>query len=269
MSQSTQFVLSVQPWKHLALPQLAIHVLRLGFHWIELPIQPGFPVEPTRIEQDLPAAVKLLADLGIGVVNVTAALPLDDERLYAACAAGAIHMHRVIFKRTHASYWESEAEARRQLDAAIPLCERYGMKIGIQNHTDGSIPLNSMGLYHLSKEYDPRHVGAIWDTAHHALHGEDAHTGLELVRSHLCGVHLNNAIWRRVSGPEEAEVRYAPYFCMGKQGRISWHEVAAGVKQAGYTGPLTLTAEYSDENYADRLLEADLAYARAVFAGVS
>ncbi len=111
MSGLPEFAVFVKPWKELALPQLALHVLQLGFKLIELPIRPGFPVEPARIEQDLPAAVKLLGDLGIGVVNVTAALPLDDERLYAACAAGGIRMNRVIFKRVHPSYWESEAAA--------------------------------------------------------------------------------------------------------------------------------------------------------------
>ncbi len=61
-------------------------------------------------------------------------------------------------------------------------------------------------------------------------------------------------------------MRYAPYFCLGRQGRISWREVAAAVKAVGYTGPLTLSAEYSDEMYTDRLVVEDLAYAREVFA---
>jgi sugar phosphate isomerase/epimerase len=265
--QKTQFAVFVKPWKNLALPKLALHVQELGFNLIELPVRPGFPVEPDRIEQDLPEAVKTLADLGISIVNVTVALPLTDERLYAACAAGNITMNRIMFKRTSPSYWESEAEARRQLDAALPLCERYGVKLGVQHHYGGSVPLNSMGLYHLVKDYDPRWVGAIWDPAHNALQGEDALTGLEMVQSHLCMVNLKNAYWRRTSQPDGNETQWAAYFCAGPHGRISWADVAAGVKRVGYSGPLTFSAEYSDDNYTDRLLEADLAYARRVFDG--
>lgn len=263
----TQFAVFVKPWKNLSLPKLALHVKELGFHLIELPVRPGFPVEPARIEQDLPEAVKLLGDLGVSIVNVTVDLPLTDERLYAACAANNISMNRVMFKRSSPSYWESEGAARRQLDEAMPLCERYGVKIGVQHHYGGSVPLNSMGLYNLLKDYDARYAGAIWDPAHNALQGEDALTGLELVQSHLCMVNLKNAYWRRTNPPDGGVAQWGAYFCAGPHGRTSWADVAKGVKQVGYTGPLTFSAEYTDDTYTDRLLEADLAFARKLFDG--
>jgi sugar phosphate isomerase/epimerase len=266
-STKTQFAVFVKPWKNLELAKLALHVQELGFNLIELPVRPGFPVEPAHIEQALPAAVKLLGDLGISIVNVTVDLPLTDERLYATCAASGITMNRVIFKRTSPSYWESEAAARRQLDVALPLCEQYGVKIGVQHHYGSSVPINSMGLYHLVKDYDPRWVGAIWDPAHNGLQGEDALTGLEMVQSHLCMVNLKSAYWRRTNPPDGSTAQWAAYFCAGPHGRISWADVAKGVKQVGYTGPLTFSAEYTDDTYTDRLLEADLAYARRLFDG--
>ena len=61
-----------KPWKALWLPELAHHIESLGFEWIELPVRPGFQVEPEKIERDLPAAVKILGEQGIGVLNVTA-----------------------------------------------------------------------------------------------------------------------------------------------------------------------------------------------------
>jgi sugar phosphate isomerase/epimerase len=263
----TEFAVFVKPWKALSLPKLALHVQALGFNLIELPVRAGFAVEPARIEEDLPAAVKTLGDAGVRIVNVTVDLPLTDERLYAACAANGITMNRVIFKRSSPSYWESETAARRQLDAALPLCEQYGVKIGIQHHYGGSVPINSMGLYHLVKEYDPRYVGAIWDPAHNALQGEDALTGLEIVKSHLCMVNLKNAYWRRTNPPDGSTAQWGAYFCAGPHGRTSWAEVAQGVKQVGYSGPLIFSAEYTDDTYTDRLLETDLAYARKLFHG--
>jgi hypothetical protein len=99
------------------------------------------------------------------------------------------------------------------------------------------------------------------------LQGEDALTGLELVQSHLCMVNLKNAYWRRTSHPDGSETQWGAYFCAGPHGRTSWAEVAAGVKRVGYTGPITFSAEYTDDTYTDRLLESDLAYARRLFDG--
>lgn len=259
------FAVFVKPWKAMTLPEVGKHVKQLGFDWIELPVRPGFACQPENIERDLPQVVKTLADLGVSILNVTVALPLTDERLYAACAAAGIKMNRVIFGRDGLGYWEAEAKARRQLDAALPLCERYNLQIGIQHHYGGSVPINSMGLYHLVKDYDPRYVGAIWDPAHNALMGEDPETGLEIVQSHLCMVNLKNAYWRRVSGPEAEVAEWQVYWTLGREGRASWSQVAKKVRAMGYSGAICFSAEYTSEHEVDRLIVEDLAFAKSLW----
>lgn len=266
MTQINPFALFVKPWKQLSIPELGRHVRKLGFSWIELPVRPGFACQPESIERDLPAAVKTLADLGVQVLNVTVALPLTDERLYAACREAGIGMNRVIFSRQGLGYWAAEAQARQQLDAAMPLCERYNFQIGVQNHYGGSVPINSMGLYNLLRDYDPRCAGAIWDPAHNALMGEDPDTGLEMVQSHLCVVNLKNAYWRRTGGPEAEVAQWQVYWTSGRQGRASWPAVAAKVKAMGYQGPICFSAEYTAEHEVDRLIGEDLAFAQTLFA---
>jgi sugar phosphate isomerase/epimerase len=201
----------------------------------------------------------------VSVLNVTVALPLDDERLYAASVEAGVRMNRVIFGRNNLPYWEAEAKAQRQLDAALPLCEKYSFQIGVQNHYGASVPMNSMGLHHLLKDYDPRYVGAIWDPAHNALQGEDPDTGLDMVQSHLCVVNLKNAYWRRVSGPEAETADWQVYWTSGRQGRASWPAVAAKLKAMNYEGPICFSAEYTAEHEVDRLIVEDLAYARSLF----
>jgi sugar phosphate isomerase/epimerase len=266
MNSKIIFAVFVKPWKKLPLPELAKHIRRSGFSWIELPVRPGFPCEPEAIETALPDAVSLLADEGIRVLNVTAALPLDDERLYAACLKAGITMNRVMFDRQEGeNYWEAEMRARRALDAAIPFCEKYGFQIGVQNHSGRNVPVNAMGQYHLLKDYDPRYVGAIWDPAHNALEGEDPEPALDMVASHLCVVNLKNAFWKRVNGPEAQAAAWSIYWTTGRNGRASWPRVAAKLKQINYQGPLCLSAEYSAETEVDRLIVEDLAYAKACF----
>jgi sugar phosphate isomerase/epimerase len=264
-TRQNSFAVFVKPWKRLAIAEMGQHVRKLGFGWIELPVRPGFACEPETIEHDLPRAVKTLSELGVGVLNVTVSLPLDDERLYAASVAAGVKMNRVIFGRGGLGYWEAEANARRQLDRALPFCERYGFQIGVQNHYGGSVPINSMGLYNLLKDYDPRYVGAIWDPAHNALQGEDPDTGLDIVQSHLCVVNLKNAYWRQVSGPEAEVTQWEVYWTSGRHGRASWPAVAAKIKQLGYTGPICFSAEYTAEHEVDRLIVEDLAFARMLF----
>jgi sugar phosphate isomerase/epimerase len=265
LTNTTEFALFVKPWKRLSLPELGEHVRSLGFDLIELPVRPGFPCEPERIERDLPKAISILGDDGIRILNITAALPLNDERLYAACAQSGIRLNRVIFDRAGRDYWEAEAAVRRELDGAIPLCERYGVRIGVQNHYGSSIPVNEMGLYHLVKDYDPNYVGAIWDSAHNALEGIEPEPALEIVASHLCIVNLKNAYWRRISGPESELARWEVYWTSGRQGRASWPRVAAKLKAMNYQGPLCFSAEYSAEEEVDRLIVSDLAFAKSLF----
>ena len=92
------FALFVKPWKSLSLPELVKHIRKLGFEWIELPVRPGFLCEPEAIEKSLPEIVRILGEEGVKVLNITASLPLSDERLYAASVKAGIHMNRVLFR---------------------------------------------------------------------------------------------------------------------------------------------------------------------------
>ncbi len=255
-----------KPWKALPLPQLAAHVRSLGFDWIELPVRAGFPVEPENIERDLPAAVRLLSEQGVSVLNITADAPLDDERLYSACAEAGIGMNRVMFRQRTLDYWAAEAKARRKLDAALPFCERYGLQIGVQNHSGRFVPVNEMGMFQLLKDYDRRYVAAVWDPAHNALEGIDSDAALDIVSPYLCVVNLKNAYWRRVTGPEAVTAEWRVYWTSGAQGRASWARVIAKLRTLDYRGPICFSAEYTDEARVDELIARDLEFARGLLA---
>jgi sugar phosphate isomerase/epimerase len=262
--QKNLLAVFVKPWKSLSVAELGAHVRRLGFAWIELPVRPGFPCRPETIERDLPEAVRVLGDCGVQVLNVTVELPLDDERLYAACAAAGVDLNRVMFRRHQRPYWEAEEAARRQLGAALPLCERYGVRIGVQNHAGDFVGVHEFGLHHLLKDYDPRYVGAIWDAAHNALEGMEPEPALDVIGDRLFIANLKNGYWRRISGPEAEAAVWKTYWTSGRQGRASWPRVIAKLREIDYTGPICLTAEYSDEHAVDRLIAEDLAFAQSL-----
>ena len=260
---TAEIVLGVftKPWK-MPLPELAAHVKRLGFDAIELPVRPGFQVEPDKVAEDLPQAAKQFADHDVAIASIAGP---TDERTIAACADAGVPIIRIMVEIGDDGYLASEARAQKELDAKIPLLDRYGVKIGVQNHCDRYI-CNAMGLLHLMEKYDPKHIGAVWDAAHAALNGEDPELGLDIVWSHLCMVNLKNAFRRRTTGPEAEDVEWRHYWTSGRQGLASWPRAAVELKRRGYKGVVCITAEYDDQAATDRLAAEDAAYARSLFA---
>jgi hypothetical protein len=118
-SKSVYFAVFVKPWKKLAIAELARFIRQMGFEWIELPVRPGFPCEPETIEKTLPEAVRVLGEEGVQVLNITASLPLTDERLYNGSLKAGVKMNRVIFERQEGeNYWDAEKHCRKTLDEA-------------------------------------------------------------------------------------------------------------------------------------------------------
>lgn len=256
-----KFTVFTKPWK-MRLPDLAAHVKSLGFDGVELPVRPGFQVEPERVEKGLPEAVRILGDAGLTIDSIAGP---TDERTIAACAEAGVPTIRICVSVGEGGYLATEARLQREYDALAPILQRYGMRIGIQNHCGHDV-CNAMGLRSLIGRYNPKQFGAVWDAAHSALNGEEPELGLDIVWSHLCMVNLKNAFWQRINGPEAEYAKWAPYWTSGRHGLASWPRVAAELKRRGYSGVVCLTAEYSDEASVDRLAAEDLAFAKSLLA---
>ncbi len=260
-TQGIQLSVFTKPWK-TSLDRLGEHVARLGFDAVELPVRPGYQVEPAEVARGLPRAARQLAEHGVGIHSVAGPA---DEATIAACAEAGVPIIRVMARVGEGGYLAAEAETRREYDALVPLLDRHGVTLGVQNHCDRFVP-NALGLRALIGGYDPKHVGAVWDAAHEALAGMEPEMALDVVWSHLCLVNLKNGFWRRASGPETDETRWQHYWTVGKLGLASWPRVAAELKRRGYGGTVCLTAEYSDQASVDRLIAEDVALAKRLLA---
>jgi sugar phosphate isomerase/epimerase len=250
-----------KPWKQ-PLPQLAEFVAGLGFDAIELPVRPGYQVEPADVAKGLPQAVQVLAQCGVKIASIAG--PTDEATL-AACAESGVPVIRICVGVGDEGYMASEARLQREYDALVPLLDQYGVTLGIQNHCDRNI-CNAMGIRHLIEKYDRRHVAAVWDAAHNALNGEDPEMAIDIVWSHLCMVNLKNAYWQRTNGPEAEVAQWHPYWTLGRHGLASWPRVAAELKRRDYSGVVCLPAEYTDEHAVNRLIAEDIAFAKSLFA---
>jgi sugar phosphate isomerase/epimerase len=253
-----------KPWdKNLSLEALGKKMKALGVDGVELPVRPGYQVEPAGVGQGLAEAKKILADQGIKIGSVAGSV--DEPTISAMGAAGIKILRICVGIDMKAGYLATERQLRQQWDALIPLLDRTGVSIGVQNHCDYCVG-SAVGIMHLIEKYDPKHVSAVYDPAHCGLDGEPELMGLDIVWSHLSLVNLKSAFWQRANGPDEPEADYKVVWSTCHHALYSWSALVNALKERGYAGDICLPAEYTGPKgmaMGDdclRYLKEDIAY---------
>lgn len=259
---SIAFSVFTKPWK-MPLSALGEHVASLGFDAIELPVRPGYQVEPEDVARGLPEAARILARSGVRIASVAGPA---DEATVMACAEVGVPVIRAMAPIGREGYVATVRALQAEYRSLIPALECTGITIGVQNHSERYVA-NALGLRDLLAPFDPRHVAAVWDAAHEALNGVEPEMALEVIWPHLCMVNLKNAFWQRTNGPESEVAAWRPYWTAARHGLASWPRVVAELRRRGYSGTVCLPAEYTDEEAVDRLIVEDLAFARRLFTG--
>jgi len=249
--------LFTKPWKSLSLPELAAHVKSMGMNGVELPVRPGFQVEPANVRTALPEAVKVMADHGLKIFSIGSD-PLPE--IIEACGSCGVGILRTMPKiETHQTYLEAEGAWRNLYSSLVPVLKDHGVRLGVQQHA-GPFISSAAGILRLIENLPPEQVGAVWDPAHCSLAGERPEYAADILWKHLCMVNMKNAIWRRVTGPEAEEVKWDRYWTSGKHGLTSWSEVARVLHTRGFKGIILHFAEYADHDSVDRLTKQDMDY---------
>lgn len=257
------FSLFVKHWKDRTAAELGSFVKGIGFDGIELPIRAGHQIEPATASLTLPTFAAQLAEQGVRIFSVTAPI---DEQIFAACAEARVPLIRIMVPIGPDGYKATEENMKRKLEEVVPLCEKYGVKIGVQQHY-GNYMIDSNGIMRLMENIAPRHVGVVWDAAHDAFAGQQPEYGLDIVWSHLAMVNLKNGFFVRSNGPEAETAEWKRHFTTGRHGMAHWPRITRYVKERGYTGVVCLTAEYTDLDNKDRYIAQDLEYAKSLFYG--
>lgn len=264
MGKKYQYSIFTKPWKNQSVDELGKFINSLGCDGIEFPLRTGYQVEPDNAVADLPKFTKKLDEYGLKVFSVAAS---TDENIFAACQAAGVPIIRIMVPIDPVKgYMESEKAMRQELDKAVKLCEKYGVKVGIQHHY-GNFVSNSMETRHLIESYDPKYIAAIWDAAHSGLAGEEPEFGLDVLWSSLCMVNLKTAYYKLTTGPEAKEALWDRYFTTGRHGMSSWSRVAKYLKKRDYSGIICLPAEYTDEKNVEKYIEKDVKYVKSLLEG--
>lgn len=257
-----QFSVFTKPWRHLSSFELGKSVKEWGFDGLEFPLREGYQVEPQDAAKGLPRLVKEMSDFGLKIFSVASS---TDEAIFAACAEAQVPLIRIMAPVDRKlGYLASESKLRSELEKLIPLCEKYKVKVGVQQHHGDNI-CDSTGLVRLLESLDPRHIGAVWDAAHDALAGQQPEIGLPMVKSHLFMVNLKNVWYMKTGVPKDTYTEWTRYFTTGNCGLASWPRVADTLKSIGYQGVVCLTAQYNSEEFINSYIQSDLKLAKSLF----
>jgi L-ribulose-5-phosphate 3-epimerase len=112
--------------------------------------------------------------------------------------------------------------------AVIEMLERYGLKLGIENHPEKT-PEELLTL--IGNDSEGR-VGAAVDTGWFGTHGYDASVALDKLQDHLLAVHLKDVL--QAGGHET---------CRYGQGCVPIEECVNVLKRVGYTGSVCVEHE--------------------------
>ena len=256
------YTVFTKPWPTKSLDELGKFVAGLGFQGVELPVRPGFQVEPGRVATGLAEAAKILGDHGVKIGTVAGP---TDEATIAACGGAGVPIIRVCVRLDpKKGYMAEEARIKTEYEALVPTLEKHGVAIGIQNHCDNNVN-HAMGIRHLIEGFEPKHFCAVLDQAHCGLNGEPPEYAIDIVWSHLKVLNLKSSFWVRSNGPDASEAEWKKYWTTGRHGMAYWTRVVRELKKRDYSGDICLTAEYTDDDRVDDLIAEDIAYAKHLF----
>ena len=249
-----------KPWRTLSPQELAEHVAELGFNGIEFPLRDGYQVEPKNAESAFPAFVETMRRNGIAVASAASG---TSENIFAALQAGGVDLLRIMADvDPKKSYLECESEWAEKLYALLPLCEKYGVRVGVQQHC-GAFVFNTMELRRLLEKLDRRYIGGVWDAAHSGLAGEDPARTLDIIWDYLYLINFKNAYFKR---REDAPPRFEPYFTTASDGFSDWDRAVGYALERGYGGAFCMPAEYTDHANTDAYAAQDLIYLKTLTA---
>ncbi len=224
-----------KPWAGLPGDELGRLIAGIGFAGAEIPVRDTAYVTPATAEAELPKFTAQLRAEGIEPISVASDL---SEQVFAACAEAGVPMIRIMAELGPDGYAASVQRNRAILEEAAVLTERYEVQVGVQPH-HGRYIASTLGVLQLLEGL-PDRFKLVWDAAHDALAGDHPAVTLELGADRLGIVNLKNVHYTRTDGVWKTN------FVEAEEGLSDWPAVFAALQKVNYTGPICLTAQYSD-----------------------
>lgn len=233
-----------KPWQNLEIGALADLIAELGFDGIELPVRPGFQVEPDTIETTLPEAVRSFKERGLAIHSVAG--DLDEQTATALVGSGVPILRTMLKIESGKSYRENVESFRDTCQEIGAVLEGTGTTIGLQNHCDEFVT-SAIGVIHAIDPLPEEQVTAVLDLGHTGLDGEMEDIAIDIAWPRLSLINLKNAIRFPEGKDKFGATIWKRTWVPGREGYTSWSTVIEELAKRNYQKPICLTCEYKDE----------------------
>lgn len=276
MKEEIKFSVFTKPWKNISLEKLADLVGEMGFDAVEYPFREGYQIQPSDGAKGILELCRVFRTHGIDVTSIAGGVDVRviegtsqvvgiNDDLFAACSDAGIRIIRICQGlEKNLGFQKNIENIQRKYTVIQRLCEKYGITLGVQMHNGLNIS-NAAETYILLKDFDPRHIAAVWDSGHSGLAGNEPEIALDMLWHHLCMVNFKAAYYHRLNGPEAAEAEWSAYWTTGRHACGSWKRAVDYLKLRDYQGVICLPAEYSDESHVEEYTREDLQYIKQLF----
>ncbi len=240
---------------------------KMGYKWVEpcflmgrcLLSNAGY-CHVTSLDTDPQQILDLCAQAGVKISGLSSHSDLLNPEWGVLYARRGIRYARAlgvkIVQITEDMYppkWMTEDDAyavmRINLRSIVETCEENGVWIAIEQHGPYTAKIKS--LTRILELVDSPWIRVNYDCGNTYLAGEDPYAMLEAVIDRVVHVHAKD-ISQKQAATERGKVTGTAVGCACGDGEIDWHRLVKRLKQAGYTG--VLSVECGTEDQAQRSL---------------
>jgi L-ribulose-5-phosphate 3-epimerase len=241
-----------------------------GFDGIDLTVRPGGHVLPERASVDLPRAIDAIRSSGLAVPMITtdltsASTPVAKPLLQAAARSGVRYFKTGYWRYTASPDVRAQvATAGEALAGLAALAGECGIELGFHNHA-AYIGAALWDIAPALDRLDPRWAGYYFDPRHAVAEGGGGSwkAATRLVAPRLKMLAVKDCVWAK--GTNGWRIDNCP---LG-EGLVDWAWVATALRDARFSGPISVHLEYEIPAGTQHTLEAarrDLAFARRALA---
>jgi L-ribulose-5-phosphate 3-epimerase len=234
----------------------------LGFDGVDLTVRPKGHVLPERAAEDLPRAVDTLRKHGLSVPMITTEITSATDPAANPILRTAASLGIPFFKPGYWRYTKGPVEARvKEVGADVRrlamLAAEHRIAMGLHNHSGDYVGEAVWDTWEMIRDLDPRWTGFYYDPGHAAIEGglggHDVSMRLALPRLKM--VAVKDFIWRKEASG------WKSVWCPMGEGAVDWKTALGALKGAGYSGPISVHAEYQTKDMVGSIRK-DLAFLR-------
>ena len=240
----------------------------IGFEGVDLTVRPKGHVAPERVTEDLPKAVEAIRAAGVDVPMITTDLTSAGDPAAKPTFEAMRKLGITLYKPGYWRYTQQKsvlqtiAETRIAFRGLLGLGKRYGVTMGLHNHSGAYVGAAIWEYREMLMEADPKQAGYYLDPGHATIEGglHVWRVTLELALPRLKMVAMKDAHWEKQNG------KWRPKWVPLGEGMVDWKTHFEWFAKIHYAGPISLHVEYPAKDELEAIAK-DFAFMKKCVAG--